>query len=488
MLRSAILALALVAAAGQAAAQDAAETGESGESGVDFILRPTENAAGDAFLDDIWAAQTPPEEPAIVGAIGAPLAGPTANEPIGRRSPARRRRSPCSPCSRGRPTGVRRSDPFAATGMRLGTFILRPAIEIGVSATDNAAGTADKESAVGLVVAPELERPLGGRAARDRRRAARRGDLLRRARSSTSARRRRASRPLRPHRPDVAARRKPAIASSSTVSPIPTRRAARRSGRRCTPSTRRSGSRSASAARRRADRLRRPRDARGRAARRRRHRLARGARQHRIRRCGSARATRRAPRCGPSSRWRSAGAISTRRSTTAAFARSSVWGELRGGLIVDLGEKLSGEVVARLAARGHRGRAAGGPRRPHRRGRDPLVAAAADGGALRLPRPRSQPTSVADVVRARSSIPARSRSARRLSARLRAEAGGGLDYERFVGVDRRRRHLFRLRRASYAFNRIASLEARYIYERTDSTDPAADAEENMVGVRLRLQR
>src|SRR5687768_7351045 len=158
MLRSAILAFALIAAAGQAAAQDGADTGEIGDAGVDFILRPTENAAGDAFLDDIWAAQTPPEEPDTVGAIGAPMAGPTANEPVG---PALAGPAPAQPVQPvpPRPADRRQEEelePFAATGKRLGTFILRPAIEIGVSFSDNPAGTGERKSAVGLIIAPEL--------------------------------------------------------------------------------------------------------------------------------------------------------------------------------------------------------------------------------------------------------------------------------------------------------------------------------------------
>jgi hypothetical protein len=48
------------------------------------------------------------------------------------------------------------SEPFAAVGLQLGSFVIRPAIEIGVSATDNVAGGSDKEGAIGLVVAPEI--------------------------------------------------------------------------------------------------------------------------------------------------------------------------------------------------------------------------------------------------------------------------------------------------------------------------------------------
>jgi hypothetical protein len=35
---------------------------------------------------------------------------------------------------------------------------------------------------------------------------------------------------------------------------------------------------------------------------------------------------------------------------------------------------------------------------------------------------------------------------------------------------------------------MASLEGRYVYERTDSDDPAAEADEHTVTVRVRLQR
>ena len=94
----------------------------------------------------------------------------------------------------------------------------------------------------------------------------------------------------------------------------------------------------------RAHRLRRPRDPRGSAARgRRRRRRARSSTTPSSAR-GSAPAMRRAPACGRSPRWRSAGASSTRMRDDSGFARSSIWGELRGGLVIDRGEKLSGEV------------------------------------------------------------------------------------------------------------------------------------------------
>ncbi len=42
--------------------------------------------------------------------------------------------------------------------------------------------------------------------------------------------------------------------------------------------------------------------------------------------------------------------------------------------------------------------------------------------------------------------------------------------------------------ASYAFNRFASLTARYDYERLDSTDSSSDYDAHTVSVRLRVQR
>ena len=77
---------------------------------------------------------------------------------------------------------------------------------------------------------------------------------------------------------------------------------------------------------------------------------------------------------------------------------------------------------------------------------------------------------------------------RRLSPRLRFETGAGIDHEHFVGLDRDDVTYFGFAELTYSFNRMAALKARYTYERTDSTDPAADEEENAIGLRFRLQR
>src|SRR5688500_17763113 len=486
MLRSALLSLALVAAAGQAAAQDGADTGEIGESGVDFILRPTANAAGDAFLDGIWAAQTPPEEPDTVGAIGAPMAGPTANEPVG---PALAGPAPAQPVQPAQPRPADRRaeelEPFAATGKRLGTFILRPAIELGVSFSDNPAGTEERKSAVGLIVAPELsaisededheiaaelrgeailygEQELDEREAEARIRA--RYDLS--DQTSVDAEAGyvyELDRFTDPDTPAAAAERPPVHNFDAALGIT---REAGRIGVGLAGTVEREIHEDVP--------------------------LADGG--------TASRAELDNTEYGLRLRTFYAGETALRPFVEAAvgqrdfdqeiddsgFRRASVWGELRGGLIFDLGSKLNGEVSA-----GWRREDIDDERLEDI---DALTAAAA---ILWSPRRLTevrfdflteiQPTSIADV--SGSVLYSGTFSvARRLSARLRAEAGGGLDHERFVGLDRDDVTYFGYAELSYSFNRTAALKARYTYERTDSTDPAADAEENMVGLRLRLQR
>jgi hypothetical protein len=78
--------------------------------------------------------------------------------------------------------------------------------------------------------------------------------------------------------------------------------------------------------------------------------------------------------------------------------------------------------------------------------------------------------------------------ARQSTARLRLEAGTGLDYERFVGFDRRDLTYGGFAGMSYALSRWLLLEARYVYERTDSDAAGADSDEHTVTARMRLQR
>jgi hypothetical protein len=70
--------------------------------------------------------------------------------------------------------------------------------------------------------------------------------------------------------------------------------------------------------------------------------------------------------------------------------------------------------------------------------------------------------------------------------RVRGEVGVGLSHEHEVGGDFRDLTFTAFTGASYAFNRVASIEGRYTYQRTDQTDDKYDA--HTVWVRLRFQR
>jgi len=136
------------------AATAAAAHAQEPDPVVDFMLRPTQDAGVDEDPDAIWDWDGEPAPPTIEREVGPPLAGPDAEEPIG---------LPLAgpvPLTVGqrirtRPTATD-DDPFAATGIELGPFVIRPAIEVGGLATDNAAGSEDKIAAVGVVVAPEV--------------------------------------------------------------------------------------------------------------------------------------------------------------------------------------------------------------------------------------------------------------------------------------------------------------------------------------------
>jgi hypothetical protein len=78
--------------------------------------------------------------------------------------------------------------------------------------------------------------------------------------------------------------------------------------------------------------------------------------------------------------------------------------------------------------------------------------------------------------------------ARRLTPRVRVEAGAGLDYERAVGDGWRDLTFTGFGSASYAFSRTASAEARYLYERTESNQAGGDFDAHEVTFRIRLQR
>jgi hypothetical protein len=81
MLRSALFALAIVASAGGAGAQQL-DVEDPLAPDIDFILRPSQDA--ESGSDEFWQQQLEPDPPPPIDApIGPPMAGPTGQEPIG---------------------------------------------------------------------------------------------------------------------------------------------------------------------------------------------------------------------------------------------------------------------------------------------------------------------------------------------------------------------------------------------------------------------
>ena len=159
---------------------------------------------------------------------------------------------------------------------------------------------------------------------------------------------------------------------------------------------------------------------------------------------------------------------------------------MRGGLIVDRGEKLSGELSL-----GYR----------HEDIDDPLLddldGVVAEAAILWSPRRLTdirfalsteiEPTSLADS--SGSILYAGELTVtRRVNSRLRLETGAELERETFDGVDRDDVTFTGFAGFTYAFSRTASLRARYTYEQTESDDPGGDSKANTVGIRVRIQR
>ena len=486
MLRPACLALAVLAA-GQAGAQDADFGPGAGEPAiaapangeVDFILRPTQSPD-----DDFWINQL---ADGLSGAIGPPLRGPAVAVPNGDRPIGPPMAGPVPPerprpVARPRPDGA---DPFDPTGVRVGRFILRPAIEIGVRATDNVAGGRDEEAAVGLIIAPELnihaeddryeldadlrsEMILYGDEEFDDRESAARVAARYELTSRTSLNAAAAYSTDQdsytdPDTPDAAVER-PAVHDMQASLGVTQRfgrlgvglsalverelyeevalagggTASREDldnteyGLRLTTSYQASG-----VMRPFAD-------------------IAAGRREYDI------------------------------EVDSDGFARSGVWGELRGGLVFDLGSRLNGEV-----ALGYRREEIDDD------DLDDLDALIADASILWSPRRLTELRFYFATETRPTGIPGASSSVeysggvaaeRRIGARWRVEGGLGLDYEFYVGADRRDVTGAAYAGLSYALSRYASLSARYSYERTESSDPDGDEDENAVSVRLRIQR
>ena len=472
MLRSAISLLALLAVTAGAAAQDAG-------GGVDFILRPTQDATDDIWTGGGVAEAIPPDDE-----IGPPLAGPTGEEPVG---PPLAGPLPQPPAM---PVAVRRreeeADPFEPTGIALGTLNIRPAVEIGVSATDNVGDSSDdEESAVGFVVAPELsvisederysieaevrgeaiiygEEEFDERDAEARIRA--RYDIARRTSveadigyfyelDSYSD----------PETPDAAIER-PAVHEFDASLGL----------------TQRFGRFALSVAGEAERQIHEdvPLAGGGTAARDELDNTVYGIRSR--------------------ASYEASGALTPyveaafgrrefdRETDDSGFERSSLWGELRGGLVFDFGSKLSGDV-----ALGYRHEDIEDERL------EDLNALVASASILWSPRrltevrldfsTEAQPTSIADAS-ASIVYSGELTIARRSTSRLRLETGVAVEYETFVGADFWDFTYGGFAGASYAFSRTASLEGRYIYERTESDAAESESDEHAVTVRLRLQR
>ena len=129
-------------------------------------------------------------------------------------------------------------------------------------------------------------------------------------------------------------------------------------------------------------RLRRSRDPRGGAARGRRRRRPERARQHRVRRAPPRRLRDERQSSGRSPRWRSGGATSTMRTTTAALSAPASGASFAAASSSTAATRFRARCRSAIAARISRTTARGPERLPRQR-RDPLVAAPADGSAAR---------------------------------------------------------------------------------------------------------
>lgn len=447
---------------------------------VDFILRPTQEEPPD---EDIWTWENEPGPSALETPVGPPLLGPEEGEPIG---PALAGPPP-EPVREGRirPRREREAEPFAPVGVNLGSFVIRPSIEIGGVATDNSGGSSDKTGAVGLVVAPEVSvRSESDRYSFD---ATGRGEVVKydddefdeetaevRARlryDLTSATALQAEAGYQrflegfsdPDTPAAAAERPGVDVLSGSLG------VEHEIGRLTTRFTG----------------------------------FVEDETHEEVTLAGGGVASRAEldnTEYGIRARTGYATSATLRPFVEAAvgrrdfdrdrddsgFARSSVWGELLGGLVIDRGEKLSGEISI-----GYR-------REDLEDGRlEDLNVALANASILWSPRrltevrldlvtetsPTSEAGASADIVYAGTLSVTQS-----FNPRLTGEVGVGLSRTDRVGDDYRDLTFTGFAGLTYAFNRVASISARYVYRNTDRNEPGGDYDSHEVGVRLRLQR
>jgi hypothetical protein len=447
---------------------------------VDFILRPTQEAEED---EDIWDWDSEPEESLLDSEIGPPLAGPKAGDPIG---PPLAGPTP-EPVQEGRirPRRITAADPYAATGVNLGSFVIRPSIEIGGIATDNGAGTSNKVGAVGLVVAPEVTvTSEGERYTFD---AHGRGEVVAYDREEFNEQTAEARAKLRysltsataleaevgyarflegfsdPDTPDAAIER-PGVDEFDAA--LGVEHKIGRLSMRATGFVDRAIHEEV------------PLAGGGVADRSELDNTEFGARF----RAGYATSAVLRPFAEVAAGRREF----DRSEDDSGFERSSTWGELRGGIVIDRGDKISGEASV-------------GYRREDIEddNLDDLNVFLANASILWSPRrltevrvdlttdvsPTSTPFTSASVIYAGSVTLARS-----LTPRVRAETGVGLSYEDRIGDDFRDVTFTGFADVSYAFNRVASIIGRYEYQRTDRNETDGDFDAHEVSLRFRLQR
>ena len=463
MLRRNALALMFVATLGTASAQD------GNPADIDFLFRPTQGLDGDAFEEDIWDWEQEPEVSLLESEIGPPLLGP---EEIEEDAVERRTRR-------------EDADPFAPIGVNVGPFVIRPAIEIGIAATDNVSGGTDKEAAVGLVLAPdismrsederhEFEALVRGEAIfyeeeefdelSGEARARLRYDLAARTSLYSEAYYTQFLEDFTdPDTPDAAAERPAVRAFGGSLG------VEKRFGRIAALG-------SAFVERSLHEDV--PLAGGGTASREELDDTEYGVRLRTT--YGTDRSL------APFTEVALGRRDMDQEVDDSGFERSALWGELRGGLVIDRGAKLSGEISA-----GYR-------HEDLEDGRlEDMDVFLANAAILWSPRRLTEVRFDLGTDTMTTSVPDVSGSVlyggtltvtQRLTSRISAEGGAGLSYERPIGDDWDEWTIAGFAGATYSFNRTAALHARYVYERSESSESGEDTDEHEVSLRIRLQR